>query len=147
MPVISRGCFTNTFVINYFIHCLGHLFPPTNLRHRHVQTVRDSVSSYKIDYIQLVNTYLNHGQYQMASLVQKLWRICWMWGLSILVEFHREGSAPAACKAGLFNKSLWIIVEISIYIIHLVFTLRGKYESYITKPSKKPIKDSLLYIY
>ena len=39
---------------------------------------------------------------QIALLVQKLRRFWWMGGFCLLVELHREGSAPAACAAGLF---------------------------------------------
>ena len=34
-------------------------FPPTALRRRHAQTVRDSSSSYKIDYVIVISTFLN----------------------------------------------------------------------------------------
>ena len=39
---------------------------------------------------------------KIALLVQELRRFCWIGGLCLLVELHREGSAPAACAAGLF---------------------------------------------
>ena len=38
---------------------------------------------------------------QIASLVQELRRFCWMGGFCLLVELHRQRSAPAACTAGL----------------------------------------------
>ena len=48
-PGEARGCSTNTFVINSFIHSVSQSvsqpFPPTALRRRHAQTVRDSSSS------------------------------------------------------------------------------------------------------
>ena len=34
-------------------------FPPTALRRHHAQSVRDSTSSYKIDYIIVINNFLN----------------------------------------------------------------------------------------
>ena len=34
-------------------------FPPTALRPRHAQTVRDSTSSYKIDYVKVIKNFLN----------------------------------------------------------------------------------------
>jgi hypothetical protein len=34
-------------------------FPPTALQRRHGQTFRDSTSSYKIDYVKLIKTFLN----------------------------------------------------------------------------------------
>jgi hypothetical protein len=39
-------------------------FPPTALRRRQAQTVRDSSSSYKIDYVIVVKTFLNPGAHQ-----------------------------------------------------------------------------------
>ena len=45
----ARGCSTNTFVIHSLIDSVGQRFPPTALRRRHTQTVRDRASSYKID--------------------------------------------------------------------------------------------------
>ena len=51
-------------------------FSPTAFRHRHAQTVRDGSSSYKIDYVIFIKNFL-----------------------------YREGSAPAACSAGLLYTS------------------------------------------
>ena len=39
---------------------------------------------------------------EIASLMTKLQRFCWMGGFCLLVELHQEGSAPAACAADLF---------------------------------------------
>ena len=39
-------------------------FPPTALRRRHAQTVRDSSSSYKIDYVIVIKTFLNPKGHQ-----------------------------------------------------------------------------------
>ena len=39
-------------------------FPPTALRRRHAQTVRDSSSSYKIDYVIVIKTFLNPEEHQ-----------------------------------------------------------------------------------
>ena len=41
-----------------------------------------------------------------GPVLQKLRQFCWMGGFCPLVELHREGSAPAACAAGLFIKSV-----------------------------------------
>ena len=46
-PGKARDCSTNSLVI----HSANHPFPPTALRRRHAQTVRDRASSYKIDYV------------------------------------------------------------------------------------------------
>ena len=42
---------------------------------------------------------------KIALLVQELRQFCCMGGLCLLVKLHREGSAPAACAAGLFFKA------------------------------------------
>ena len=63
-------------------------FPPTALRRRHAQMVRDSLSSYKIDYAIVIKIFLNR------LLVEQL---------------HREGSAPAACAGGFFLNQLQIL--------------------------------------
>ena len=39
-------------------------FPPTALRRRHAQTVIDSSSSYKIDYVIVIKTFLNPDGHQ-----------------------------------------------------------------------------------
>ena len=39
-------------------------FPPTALRRRHAQTVRDSTSSYKIDYVIVIKKLLNPEWHQ-----------------------------------------------------------------------------------
>ena len=39
-------------------------FPPTALRRRHAQTVRDSSSSYKIDYVIVIKNFLNPEGHQ-----------------------------------------------------------------------------------
>ena len=38
---------------------MSERFPPTALRRRHAQTVRDSSSSYKIDYVIVIQNFLN----------------------------------------------------------------------------------------
>ena len=38
---------------------MSHPFPPTALRRRHAQTVRDSSSSHRIDYVIVIKTFLN----------------------------------------------------------------------------------------
>ena len=67
-PGEARGCFINSLVIDSFIHLLiksvRQPFPPTALRRRHAQTVKDSSSSYKIDYFIVVKTILNPEGHQ-----------------------------------------------------------------------------------
>ena len=75
-------------------------FRPTALRRRHGQTVRDSTSSYKIDYVIVIKNSRNPKGHQnpisgskVTAILLKQW---------ILPIGGREGSAPAACAAGLF---------------------------------------------
>ena len=63
-PGKARGCSTNIFVIHEFIHSLSEPFPPTALQRRHAQTVRDSTSSFKIDYVIVTKNFLNPEVHQ-----------------------------------------------------------------------------------
>ena len=58
-PCEARGCSTNSLVIHSFIHSLSQPFPPTALQRRHAQTVKDSSSSYKIEYVIVIKNFLN----------------------------------------------------------------------------------------
>ena len=72
-------------------------FPPTALRRRHGQTIRDSSSSYKIDYVQLIKTFLNPDGHHNRIIGSKV--------IAVFLDggtLHREGSAPATYAAGLF---------------------------------------------
>ena len=54
-------------------------FPPTALQRRHAQTVRDSVSGYKIDYFIVIKNFLNPKGHQnpiSGSKVTALGRVC-----------------------------------------------------------------------
>ena len=46
------------------INSLSEPFPPIALRRRHAQTVRDSSSSYKIDYVIVIKNFLNPEGHQ-----------------------------------------------------------------------------------
>ena len=43
---------------------MSHPFPPTALWRRHAQTVRDRASSYKIDYVIVIKSFLNPKGHQ-----------------------------------------------------------------------------------
>ena len=62
-PGNARGCSTNSLVIHSFILSLiqsvSQLFPPTALRRRHAQTVKDRSSCYEIDYVRVIKNFLN----------------------------------------------------------------------------------------
>ena len=51
---------------------MSHPFPPTALRRRHAQTVRDSSSSYKIDYVIVIKTFQNPKGHQNPINVLKV---------------------------------------------------------------------------
>ena len=59
LPGEARGSSTNNLVINSFSEWGSEPFPPTALRRSHDKTVRDSTSSYKIDYVIMIKTFLN----------------------------------------------------------------------------------------
>ena len=82
------------------------LFIPTALWHRHTQTVGDGASSHKQDNMSEI---LNHKEHQNRFIGLKVTSICWMGEFCLLVEWHREGSAPAACVAGLFTYTSTIL--------------------------------------
>ena len=59
-PGKAKGCSINSLVINSLIQP----FPPTALRRRYAQTVGDTTSSYKIDYVIVIKTSLNPEGHQ-----------------------------------------------------------------------------------
>ena len=67
-PGEARGCSINSLVI----HSLSEPFPPTALRRRHAQTVRDSSSSYKIDYVIVIKNFLNLKGHQNPIIGSKV---------------------------------------------------------------------------
>ena len=63
----ARGCSINSLVIISFIHSFINsvsLFLPQLNGARHAQTVRDSSSSYKIDYVIVIKSFLNPEGHQ-----------------------------------------------------------------------------------
>ena len=68
------------------------------LRRRHALTVADGAFSHKKDYVTISKEILNPEGH--PNRIQKLRRFCQV------VKLHREGSAPAACAAGLFYLTL-----------------------------------------
>ena len=50
-----------------FIHSVTAPFPPTALRRRHAQTVRDWFSSYKMDYVIVIKNVLNPKGHQQPN--------------------------------------------------------------------------------
>ena len=62
------------------LRSLRRPFPPAALRRRHAQMVRDSSSSYKIEYVIVIKNFLNPEGHQnpIPSVVQNLMK-GWIW--------------------------------------------------------------------
>ena len=73
-----------------------------SLRRRHAQTVAIGAFSHKIDYVTIFKEILNPERHPNRITGSKVMAILLNGGFCPLVELHREGSAPAACAAGLF---------------------------------------------
>ena len=80
------------------------IFPSTALRRLRAQTVRDSSSSYKIDYVIVIQNFLKSRRASKSHQWFKIPVISLKGGFCLLVELHRGGSAPAACAEGLFKE-------------------------------------------
>ena len=77
-PVKARGCSTNSLMIK----SVRKPFPPTALWRRHAQTVRDSSSSYKINYVIVIKNCLNPEGHQNPISGSKVTAILlkgWVW--------------------------------------------------------------------
>ena len=82
-----------------------------SLRRRHALTVSDGAFSHKIDYVKISNPE-GHPNRNTGS---KFTAILQNGGFCPLIELHREGSAPAACAAGLFvNIFIFFIAILNI---------------------------------
>ena len=99
-PGEARGCSTYTSVTHKLINSFSD---PTTLRRRHAQMVRDSSSRYNIDYVIVIYNFLNPKRHQNHITGSKVMAIL-VGRFCLLVELHWEGSASAACAAGLFLK-------------------------------------------
>ena len=64
--------------------------------------VADGVFSHNIDYVTIFKEILNPEEHPNRITGSKVSVIFLNGGFCPLVELHREGSAPAACAAGLF---------------------------------------------
>ena len=67
-PLASPGSanlvYTASSLIHWLIQWVREPFPPTALRLRHAQTVRDRCSSYKTDYVIVIKNFLNPEGHQ-----------------------------------------------------------------------------------
>ena len=73
-----------------------------SLRRRHILTVADGAFSHQIDYVTIFKEILNPEGHPNRITGSKVTAILLNGGFCPLVDLHREGSAPAACAAGLF---------------------------------------------
>ena len=68
---------------------MSEAFPPIALRRRHTQTVIDSSSSYEIDYVIVIKTFLNPEGHQNRISGSNVTAILLKGGFCLLVELHR----------------------------------------------------------
>ena len=79
-------------------------FPPTALRRRHGQTVRDRTSSYKIDDVIMIKSFLNPEGYQNPFSGSKVTAILLKgWILPIGGASAVEGVRPTGLPRLVFN--------------------------------------------
>ena len=90
------------WLIDWFINSVSEPFPPTALRRRHAHMVRESTSSYKLDYVIVIKNIQNPEGNQNPISGSKVTAVLLKGWICLLVELHRGRSAPAACAAGLF---------------------------------------------
>ena len=76
----------------------------TALQRRRDQTVGDSSSSYKIDYVIVIKNFLNPEGHQNHIAGSKVTAILVKGYILPIGGVASEGSAPAACAAGWFIK-------------------------------------------
>ena len=72
-------------------------FPPTALRRRHAQTVQDSTSSYKVDYVIVIKNFLNPEGHQnpisgskVTAVLLKAGLRYWGWFPSIPLKYFPQ---------------------------------------------------------
>ena len=82
-----------------------------SLRHRHALTVADGAFSLKINYVTIFKEILNPEGHPNRITGSKVTAILLNGGFCPMVELHREGSAPAACAAGLLLDKVVELVD------------------------------------
>ena len=75
------------------IDSVCHPFPPTALRRRHAQTVRDNTSNYKIDYVIVIKKFLNPKAHQNPVSGSKVTAIL----LKVLIDPIGGASSGRVC--------------------------------------------------
>ena len=84
-------------------------FPPTASRRRHAQTVRDSTSSYKIDYVIVIKTFLNPEGHQNRISGSKV--------TAILLKGWLLPMGGASAGKGLRSTGLPRLVSVSVLLL------------------------------
>ena len=79
-------------------------FPPTALRRRHAQTVRDRCSSFKIDYVIVIKNFLNPEGHQNPITDSKVTAILLKSGFYLLVELQRGRICACSLRSRLVMK-------------------------------------------
>ena len=81
-PGEARGCSINSLVIHAVSQSVTEPFPPTALWRRHAQKVRDSTSSYKIEYVIMIEDFPNPEGHKNPFSGSKFMAILlkgWIW--------------------------------------------------------------------
>ena len=102
-PGEARGCSINSLVIDSLINWFSQPFPPTALQRRHAQTVRDSISSYKIDYVKMIKNSLNPEGHQNPISGSKVTAILLKWWILPIVG----ASSGRVCACSLRSRLVY----------------------------------------
>ena len=103
----SRTAIQTAWLLILLTQRVIHPFYPTALRRCHAQTGKDSSLWNEMDYFQMVKISLNPEGHQNCITVSEVKVILLDGGICLLIDFHREGSAPVACGAGLFCQNMF----------------------------------------
>ena len=93
---------------HWFINWLSQPFPPTALQRRHAQTVTDSTSSYKIDYIIVIKNFLNLEGHQNPISCSKVTTILLKgWILNKWHPIQKPPSSSRMSKSGNVYRNIY----------------------------------------
>ena len=113
-PGKARGCSINSLVINSLTDWFSQPFPLTALRRRHTQMVRDWCSSYKIDYVIGIKTFLNTEGHQIPISGSKV--------TAILLKGSIWPIGGASLGEGLRSTGLPRLVNSAILFLQIIKT-------------------------
>ena len=128
--IISRPGLCQGLLYNHLRDSLIHSFSQSwfvkiSLRRRHTLTFADGAFSHKIDHVTIFQEILNSKGYPNRITGSKVTAILLKGWILPMVELHREGSASAACAAGLFLLLLTFYYSLStVYcLLFIVYSL------------------------